>query len=588
MKKDIIRIIGRMALALTLTAGAAATVCAQEYVNTPVTVSKDKVRVNGEVCWSHVVLERQTLFSISKAYGVSVDEIYRVNPSLKDTGLKKNAIILIPIADEKAASVQKQKPEQKAAQPQDNVLKIQQDRQKRQAELDSLTKINPVKQEKKAKKQTVHVRKWYEDLYIIAEKYGVTPEAIMAANGLTSPKLSSRQKLIIPEKTDIQEDVPQEEQIVTDIQEEGTAQDSTLNVIREEPSWAFVPKEKVKATMLLPLKTADGRISRNNMDFYSGALLAVYDLAGQGISTDFSMFDITDGRHPVTLEDVEGSDMVIGPVSGSDISRLLESFPPSTMVISPLDPKVEGLVSRHGNLVQVPTPAKVQYEDITEWIKEDLMPGDTVLVISEKAYKQSDAAKTMMEVIDSSGIVYNSFSYNILEGRDVIEPLKSLMAKEGTSRVMIASESEAFVNDVVRNMNLMLYEQYKVVLYAASKIRSFETIEVEHFHKTNMHVSLTYYIDYEDQRVKDFLLKYRALYNTEPSQFAFQGYDIASYFISLCSRYGDRWPEMIDKAPKAMLQSTFRCRKDGEAGGYINNGIRRIVYEDGWQIYEVK
>ena len=225
---------------------------------------------------------------------------------------------------------------------------------------------------------------------------------------------------------------------------------------------------------------------------------------------------------------------------------------------------------------------------MAEWVKEDMAPEDTVLVITEKAFKQSDAAKLMMEVIDSSGIKYNPFSYNILEGRDVVDTLKVLMDKQGTSRVMIASESEAFVNDVVRNLNLMLYEQYNVILYAPSKIRSFDTIEVEHFHKTNMHVSLTYYIDYEDQRVKDFLLKYRALYNTEPSQFAFQGYDIAYYFINLCNRYGDRWIDMIDKAPQAMLQSTFRCRKADETGGYVNHGVRRIIYGDGWSIYELK
>lgn len=572
MKKDIVRIIGKMALALTLTAGAVSAAYAQEYVNTPVSVSKDKVRVNGEVCWSHVVLERQTLFSISKAYGVSVDEIYRLNPSLRETGLKKNAIILIPVGKEK----------EEAAKPQDNALKIQQqDRQKKQAELDSLTSIRPVVQ----KQQTVHVKKWFEDLNSIAARYGVTPEAIMQANNLTSTRLANRQKLIIPDKIEVTETAA-DKKVAEEISD--TQKDTVAVEVTEEPSWDFIPKDKVNATMLLPLKTADGRVSRNNMDFYSGALLAVYDLAEKGISTDFSMFDITDGSHPVTLEDIEGSDMIIGPVSGSDISKLLESFPPSKMVISPLDPRVESLVSTHANLIQVPTPAKAQYEDITEWIKEDMMPGDTVLVISEKAFKQSDAAKMMMEVMDSSGIVYNAFSYNILEGRDVTEPLKALMAKVGTSRVMIASESEAFVNDVVRNMNLMLYEQYKVVLYAASKIRSFETIEVEHFHKVNMHVSLTYFIDYEDQRVKDFLLKYRALYNAEPSQFAFQGYDIASYFINLCSRYGDRWPEMVDKAPQAMLQSTFRCRKDGEEGGYVNNGIRRIVYGPEWSVYEVR
>lgn len=577
MKMEIIRFLGRIAIAAAMMAAFQLNVAAQEYVNTPVSISKEKVRVNGEVCYSHVVLERQTLFSISKAYGVTVEDIYRMNPDLKETGLKKNAIIIIPAGKTDAPDTQASAT---TVPSQEDKADTRQDKKK---EAIDPVRTEPARQKAKAKKQTIHVRKWYEDLITIAERYGVTPEAIMQANGLTTTKLSNRQKLVIPEKSEIEVIT---EETAAEIAE--AVADSTAKQETDITAVDFTPKDKVSVTMLLPLRNADGRINRNNMDFYSGALLAIYDLAEEGISTDFSMFDISDKTHPITYEDIDGSDMVIGPVSGSDINRLLTSFPPTTMVISPLDPRVEDLTSSHGNLIQVPTPAKTQYLDIIDWIKEDLTPADTVLVISEKAFKQSDAAKMMMEIADSSGIAFNSFSYNILEGRDVVEPLKLLMTKYGTNRVMIASESEAFVNDVVRNMNLMLYEQYKVVLYAPSKIRSFDTIEVEHFHKTNMHVSLTYYIDYDDLRVKDFLLKYRALYNTEPSQFAFQGYDIARYFINLCSRYGDRWPEMTGNAPQAMLQSTLRCVREDKDSGYINNGIRRIVYGDGWSVNEVK
>ena len=53
-------------VALAITASSAA--IAQDYVATPVTVSSDKVRLSGKVYYSHVVLEKQTLFSIAKAY----------------------------------------------------------------------------------------------------------------------------------------------------------------------------------------------------------------------------------------------------------------------------------------------------------------------------------------------------------------------------------------------------------------------------------------------------------------------------------------------------------------------------------------
>lgn len=87
------RLITLFASLLVLCCGAA---LAQEYVPTPVTVSKEKVKLNGKVYLSHVVLERQTLYSIGKAYGVSEEDLYEANPSLRETGLQKNAILLIP------------------------------------------------------------------------------------------------------------------------------------------------------------------------------------------------------------------------------------------------------------------------------------------------------------------------------------------------------------------------------------------------------------------------------------------------------------------------------------------------------------
>ena len=137
---------------------------AQSYVPTPVTISKEKVRIDGKICYSHIVLERQTLYSISKAYNVSIDDIYRFNPTLKETGLKKNGIILIPSADaiESKSAEDHKKAEESAA-------------QRRQEALDSLTKADDkahVAEQRKVKRK-IHTVKWFEDLDMIAQKYGV-------------------------------------------------------------------------------------------------------------------------------------------------------------------------------------------------------------------------------------------------------------------------------------------------------------------------------------------------------------------------------------------------------------------------------
>jgi LysM repeat protein len=559
-----IKLIAGTALAIAMAACGATVSYAQEYENTPVSISKEKVRINGNVCYSHVVLERQTLFSISKAYNVSIDDIYRANPSLKETGLVKNSIILIPAAADPEPAV-----EHKTETVKETVQEVMQE------------KVAEVVKEK-----TVHTVKWYENLNDIAAKYGITTEELMAANGLKGKKLKSRMKLVIPAPGEFAATEETEPETIGQESKELTVTEEPAEAQPEKPWWHGTGKDKVTASVLLPFKANGLSSSWSNMDFYSGVLVAARDLSQNGRNIDLRVHDIGEGKTDAWKSDINGSDIVIGPVSLKDLGSML-AMNTSVMAVSPLDPKAESLALSHRNMIQAPTPHKAQYDDLMAWIKEDKGMHDKVIVISEKGGRQTETVMQMKQSIDSSGLSYNPFAYSILEGRDVLAPLKSLMTPEGANRVIVASESEAFVNDVVRNLNLLIHQKYNVILYGASKIRSFDTIEVENFHNTNLHVSLTYYIDYDDPRVKNFLLKYRALFNTEPSQFAFQGYDIASYFFEMCAKYGERWPEMLDKEEKNMLQSTFRCIKASE-GGFINQGVRRIVYEDNWKISKIR
>lgn len=582
------KILTNLIFAMVLACAAPENINAQEYISTPVTVSKEKVRVNGKICYSHIVKEKQTLFSIAKAYEVTVDDIYAFNPTLKETGLKKNSIILIPSPEAVAAKISDTKA--------DTAEVIEEDTKEVTTEaMPEVKEVEEIKETKetKKKKQTTHTVKWYEDLDVIAEKYGVTVEAIMKANNLTGRKLSKRQKLVIPEPgepavTDVPTqnevvEVPDETETMVTEPEDSAAVESD----ETKEDWLFTPKETINVTLILPMKASSENVSRNNMDFYSGVLLAVKDLADTGISTELNVYDSSDSSHPIASEDLDSSDLVIGPVSSGDLGRLLVSGSEIKTIISPLDPRAESLAYSNSNFIQVPVPQMAQYQDLVQWIKEDTLPGDTLVIISEKGARETDSVAQMIQAAGSSGMTFIPFSYSILEGRDVTEPLTKIMTATGTNRVMIASDSEAFVNDVVRNLNILVYNKLNIVLYAPARIRNFETIEVENLHNTSLHTSLGYLIDYENEQVKNFLLKYRALYNTEPTQYAFQGYDIATYFISMYGRYGSDWMKKLDKDERNMLQSTFDFIHV-EEGGFINNGVRRVVYGQGWTITQSK
>lgn len=534
-----------ISLALAMALGTCGELYGQGYPPVPVTISSEKVKVNGNLYYSHIVQERQTLYSISKAYNVTIDQIYEANPSVKTEGLKKNAILLIPCTEQKRAVIRESQPARKA--------------------------------DRKAESQEyiIHTAKWYEDLDTIAEKYGVTVESIQQANGLTGRKLTRRQKLKIPVGVTVQA------ADTAETAEETTAKADTVIAV---PEMSAGP-EKIRAVLMMPFASQSETPKTGSIDFYCGALMAARQAGENGTDIDISVYDTDGGVLPITREKLYESDIVIGPVSPAELTGVLEKCPEKTKIISPLDHKAEYLASSHMNFIQAPTSNLILYEDLAKWIKEETKDtAERVIVIYEKGSRDIQELSVMNTILQKAGIRFSSFSYSILEGRDIQEPLMSMMNIEAANRVLVMSESEAFVNDVVRNLNLLIHSEYEVILYGPSKIRSFDTIEVDNLHNTRLHTSLAYYVDYENEEVKDFIRKYRALYNTEPTPYAFQGYDIAAYFIKLYSEHGASWEKYLESENCKMLQADFDFMKARENGGFVNSGVRRIVYGPDYSI----
>ena len=512
---------------------------AQEYVPTPVTVSKEKVKLNGKVYLSHVVLERQTLYGIAAAYGVKVDDIYEANPSLRETGLQKNAIILIPFKE----GVQEEAP----------------------AAVSS------------GGAYTEHTVKWYEDLEDIARRYNVSVKEIMDLNNLTSKKLGTRQVLKIPVAPvkEIPDQVRNEEPTV--VNEEPVAKEE---VTEEEPvevaftGPAIAPKELVNASLVLPFH-ASGSVSELNMDFYSGVLMAMKDIEAQGIKVNLQVYDLMAGIPPIDA--LTSSDFVLGPVASRDLEAILQRVEGKVQVISPLDQKAASLAAHYTSFIQAPTPADNQYDDLGLWVKEDTGYNDKIILITEKGATNVTAAVSIRSALARQGLTYDIVNYAIVEGRGIPETLNDIMVKGGVNRVVVASDSEAFTSDVVLNLGIMRGKGFDVVMYAPSKVRTFDTIEGSAYHDLSLHISTSYYVDYNSQEVNRFVRAYRALFKTEPSQFAFQGYDTAMHFVTWVARYGNAWAFMLEHGRSKGLHTDFEFDAD-ESGNRQNKAVRRIIY----------
>ena len=277
-----------------------------------------------------MVLERQTLFGIAKAYGVSVDELYEANPSLRQTGLQKNSILLIPYHE--AA----QQEEAKAPQGDGSY--------------------------------TEHMVKWYEDIEDIARRYDVTVKEIMELNGLKNKKLSTRQVLRIPVKAVAAEEAPADTAAVAAAVPVAAASEEAIPAAPvEQPDTTLLSirsHEGVDFSLVLPLSS--GQL---NMDFYSGVLMALKDLEAEGNKATAHIYDLSAGLPP--MDALVKSDFVLGPVASRDLEAILQRVDSRVPVISPLDQKATVLSTYYHNLIQVPSAADNQYEDLAAWLQAD-------------------------------------------------------------------------------------------------------------------------------------------------------------------------------------------------------------------------
>lgn len=557
----------KVLIAISLICSASTYVFSQEYIPTPVTISTEKIKVDGKVCYSHVVLERQTEYSICKAYGVTQEDLYKYNPGLKENGLKKNSIIIIPSQEVVAEKVEKA------------------EKVERTEKVEKTEKAT--KPEKSTQKLRKHVVKWYETLEDIAQKYGVTVEAIIELNNIQDPSAITRMKILIPnsgpgeaEKSEVIESKPEvqtskDSTVVIESVTDTLAPASTDTLTVKDTVIVKEPKTSVNFALLLPMAATGTTSKLNYMDFYTGVLFALYNSSNAGIKTDIKVFDTANDAVPDSTF-FDGCDFVIGPVYNKEFKNIMSHVPAELPVISPLDHRTTALTDEYPNMIQAPTNRIYQYRDLVKWLASDVQPTDTVLYISETNARDTVAIREMKEILKSSGLKYNEFSYTILQGRSISSALLSRMTRTGNNRVIIESESEAWVNDLVRNLTI-LSKKAKIILYSPSKIRSFESIDAENLYTNSLHVCLSYNIDYERPEVKNFLLKYRAIFHTEPTLFAFQGYDIATYFINLVNQYGYDWREKLEETPMRGLQATFDFHKKANNSA-VNEGVRRIEY----------
>ncbi len=558
-----------------LSLGSNAYVYGQGFVPTPVEVSDEKVNVKGEIFYVHTVLKGQTLYSISKAYNVSTDDLNKCNPALKD-GLKSGSLLYIPVKTTPSTN-----PEPKAnPAPAPAPAPV------------PAPSPSVVTKDKKYKK---HTAKWYENIYDVAQKHKVPVDALIDINSLSeNTVLKKRQVLLIPDK-----------EYITDFNRRKNAH---LNNTPKNPDLATFPNNSIeeekfqdttsaqeltyhahrsyKISLILPF---DGN---NQMDFYSGALVAFRDFK-EATNTEYTLNVINTNEYPsiqsiIASGKLDDSEVIIGPILEKDLAPVAQwANENNTPLVSPLDPKASHLAENNPNFIHFAPTAENLIDYTYEGVSENGRNNeDKPLVIYEKWTRHSNLVTSSINSLLSKGIEIDTLGYGILEGRGIDAVMFEKLDTTNTNTVFVVSENEAFVSDALRNLHLAKgrNSQINIHLFGLPKWKNYEILELAYLHELNTHLTLQYYIDHANPETTVFIESFRYNFKTDPTQYAFQGYDVVSYFLSALHQYGRSFPIHLEHHEKSLLQSNIKLKKADNCSGFINTGIRNILYSGNWTI----
>jgi len=428
-----------------------------------------------------------------------------------------------------------------------------------------------------------HKVRWMENIHTISKKYKVDPNVLLEYNHISANQIRRGIILRIP---------------VGHIESRETDPSDTLNLndplillpdyLSECINWRPSPFTEHRVSLILPFQLSGLQPNNQFLEFYEGLLIAVQELKEEGMSIRLSPYDSENfSRLPSLIQSGAflNEDLIIGPVYANEVMEVLNyTHGQNIKIISPLDPQTESAAYTNPNFFQVSSSLYWQQANLIQYM---LKNSGMVWLFYEEDGSDQELVSISREILRKNHIVYQEFTHKVSKGSDVTGELALRLSPHRNNQVIVASSDEPFVSDILRNLSLVQSRRnYPITLYGNARWRNFDSVDYEYYHSMNLHLSVTNYVDYQRPEVKSFLARYRALYRTEPSPFAFQGYDVGAFFLRALYTKGPHFEYCLERGliPAQPLQSSFHFQKISPEGGYLNTDTRIIRFLPDYRI----
>ena len=145
--------------------------------------------------------------------------------------------------------------------------------------------------------------------------------------------------------------------------------------------------------------------------------------------------------------------------------------------------------------------------------------------------------------------------------------------------ILSVSKNNVFILDFITRLNLVR-DSFNIVLFGIPEWDNFD-LETDYLLNLRLHTTTTTSINYEDEQVQQFISKFHRFFYCEPEQgkYSFEGFDITYFFLRELMHLGTYFQDCISEYNMKGLQQGFEFVRT-EGRGFKNNYVRIVKYEE--------
>jgi LysM repeat protein/ABC-type branched-subunit amino acid transport system substrate-binding protein len=316
------------------------------------------------------------------------------------------------------------------------------------------------------------------------------------------------------------------------------------------------------------------------LDFHVGVLMALDSAKQLGISTDLKVFD-TRYHEAITSKlladnDFSDYDAVIGPMQEESFDRVASALKGKRIPVIAAMNKPKKVYS---NVFQTLPEEKLLRQTMIDFVKADSLKTKVVIISdrankaeSEALQKEFPGSKLILSRLDKKHKTKDAFFIYHTELQNVFTAGKTI--------VFLETDNDSFASSVISMLNGFNVNRTEIVLATLDKGKAFEGKNIDNYNLSNLKFHYaSVHRDFDETKNIGFVKAYRKEYGVTPSKYVARGFDITLDLLMRLASADNLYDASGDTVETEYVENKFRYTTDF-FGGYVNQAVYVVKFDD--------